>query len=86
MTASQLPSPSSRRPASLSRPLQSAHDQPRLYHSLFQKNNSVLSLAADESNIYSGSQGDDVLVSSPLHPFAHRIDVHTRFGTSRPLP
>ncbi|KAJ3483636.1 hypothetical protein NLI96_g6169 [Meripilus lineatus] len=61
-TARSPTSSATRRPASLSRRLQSAHESPRLYHSLSQKNNSVLSLAACDQHIYSASQGDDVLV------------------------
>ncbi|KAI0785192.1 Zn-dependent exopeptidase [Abortiporus biennis] len=48
--------------ASLSIPLHMNDNHPRLFHSLHQKTNSVLCLAADEHHIYSGSQGDDVLV------------------------
>lgn len=48
--------------ASLSRP-DTAEHPPRLYHSLRQAQKSVLSLAADPSHIYSGSQGADILVS-----------------------
>lgn len=48
--------------ASLSRPLTDEHEHPHLFHSLYHKTNSVLSLCADEKYIYSGSQGDDILV------------------------
>jgi di- and tripeptidase len=37
---------------------------PALFHSLHQKKSSVLSLAADMNYIYSGSQGEDILVSN----------------------
>ncbi|CAL1713399.1 unnamed protein product [Somion occarium] len=47
---------------SLSRPLADQHGHPHLFHSLYHKTNSVLSLSADEKYVYSGSQGDDVLV------------------------
>ncbi|KAJ3559316.1 hypothetical protein NM688_g421 [Phlebia brevispora] len=40
----------------------STDEPPTLYHSLQQKNNSVLSLAADSDHIYSGSQGEAVNV------------------------
>ncbi|KAH8077043.1 Zn-dependent exopeptidase [Cristinia sonorae] len=50
------------RSASLSRPLDPANENPALAHSLYQKCSSVLSLAADDQNIYSGSQADDILV------------------------
>lgn len=44
-------------------------EPPALYHSLQQKDSSVLSLAADANHIYSGSQGDDINVSQhPLIP------------------
>ncbi|OSX56497.1 hypothetical protein POSPLADRAFT_1186649 [Postia placenta MAD-698-R-SB12] len=54
------PSPTVPHP-SLSRP-DTAEHPPRLYHSLRQAQKSVLSLAADPSHIYSGSQGADILV------------------------
>ncbi|KAK7689745.1 hypothetical protein QCA50_006384 [Cerrena zonata] len=47
---------------SLSRPLADEHEHPHLFHSLYHKTNSVLSLCADDKYIYSGSQGDDILV------------------------
>ncbi|KAH9933265.1 Zn-dependent exopeptidase [Amylocystis lapponica] len=49
-------------PASLSRPLESIAQPPRLSHTLHQQRNSVLSLAADASHIFSGSQGGDISV------------------------
>lgn len=50
-------------PASLSKPLNGVEPPPRLFHSLHQQQNSVLSLAADASHIYSGSQGEGISVS-----------------------
>jgi hypothetical protein len=38
-----------------------------LFHSLQQKKSSVLALSADTNYIYSGSQGDDILVSALYH-------------------
>ncbi|KIP03740.1 hypothetical protein PHLGIDRAFT_77079 [Phlebiopsis gigantea 11061_1 CR5-6] len=49
-------------PASLGRHMQPTEEPPTLYHSLHQENNSVLSVAADENHIYSGSQGDGISV------------------------
>lgn len=40
------------------------HVPPELYHSLHQKRSSVLSLAADDKHLFSGSQGDDISVRS----------------------
>ncbi|PCH40332.1 glutathione degradosome [Wolfiporia cocos MD-104 SS10] len=48
--------------ASLSRPFDTAERPPRLYHTLRQEHNSVLSVAADTNHIYSGSQGEAILV------------------------
>ena len=48
--------------ASLSRNLQSAGITPLLVHSLHETNSSVLSLAASEDYIFSGSQNKDILV------------------------
>lgn len=42
--------------------MQPTEEPPTLYHSLHQENNSVLSVAADENHIYSGSQGDGISV------------------------
>ncbi|GBE85255.1 Probable di- and tripeptidase [Sparassis crispa] len=47
---------------SLSRPLNPISKPPRLFHSLSQEQNSVLSLAADAEHIYSGSQGEVISV------------------------
>ncbi|KAI0078214.1 Zn-dependent exopeptidase [Panus rudis PR-1116 ss-1] len=52
----QMPHPS------LNKPIPDGHNRPTLFHSLYQKTNSVLSVAADENYIYSGSQRDDILV------------------------
>jgi di- and tripeptidase len=49
--------------ASLSRDLQSAAVTPLLVHSLHETNSSVLSLAASEDYIFSGSQNKDILVN-----------------------
>lgn len=46
-------------------------EPPTLYHSLQQRDSSVLSLAADANHIYSGSQGDDINVSQP--PLIHAL-------------
>ncbi|KAI0345693.1 Zn-dependent exopeptidase [Trametopsis cervina] len=56
IAVSTIPSPA------LGRAVQRPEDQPMLYHSLQQKNSSVLALAADDNYIYSGSQGDDISV------------------------
>ena len=39
---------------------------PTLLHTLHQQDHSVLSVAADDKYIFSGSQGDEIYVSSPL--------------------
>lgn len=44
---------------------------PFLAHTLRQEHSSVLSLAADSRNIFSGSQGTDIFVS-PSFPYFHR--------------
>ncbi|KAF8887175.1 hypothetical protein BD779DRAFT_1611627 [Infundibulicybe gibba] len=49
-------------PASLSRDLQSSASLPSLLHSLHELESSVLSLAANESYIFSGSQSQDISV------------------------
>ena len=46
--------------------MQLMNGPPTLYHSLLQKNSSVLCLAADGEHIYSGSQGDDINVSDAV--------------------
>ncbi|KAI0927550.1 hypothetical protein AcV5_008062 [Taiwanofungus camphoratus] len=56
-----VPSPTIPHP-SLSKPLNGVEPPPRLFHSLHQQQNSVLSLAADASHIYSGSQGEGISV------------------------
>lgn len=48
-------------PASLSRDVQS--DEPTLLHSLHETSSSVLSLAASDKYIFSGSQNQDISVS-----------------------
>ncbi|KAI0629895.1 Zn-dependent exopeptidase [Trametes polyzona] len=48
--------------ASLSRPVQSPDHGPKLFHSLHQERNSVLSLAADDESIYTGSQDGQISV------------------------
>ena len=53
--------------ASLSRPFDAAERPPRLFHSLRQERNSVLSLAADSSHLFSGGPTGDISVSPP-HP------------------
>jgi len=53
-----------RHPASLSRNLQSHVSPPSLLHSLHELHNSVLSLAANEHYIFSGSQNQDISVST----------------------
>lgn len=52
--------------ASLSRDLQSASSSPLLVHSLHETRSSVLSLAANENYIFSGSQNRDIAVR-PTH-------------------
>lgn len=49
-------------PASLSRHLGSAAPQPRLFHSIYQPNSSILCLTATESYILGGKQSGDILV------------------------
>ncbi|KAF4578670.1 hypothetical protein EYR36_000477 [Pleurotus pulmonarius] len=51
-----------RRPASLSRDLQSRDDMPALIHSLHEENSSVLSLAASDDLIFSGGQNCHISV------------------------
>lgn len=53
-------------PASLSRDLQSDASVPTLLHSLHELHSSVLSLAASDDYIFSGSESQDVLVSIRL--------------------
>ena len=75
------------RPASLSRPLNSASHSPALAHSLYQKCSSVLSLAADSRHIYSGSQADDILVRVScdfISLSATHQTLLARFGTRLP--
>ena len=50
--------------ASLSRDLQSHSDPPVLVHSLRESHGSILSLAASQDYIFSGSQNQDISVSS----------------------
>jgi len=50
--------------ASLSRDLQCASSLPLLVHSLHETRSSVLSLAANENYIFSGSQNQDIAVRS----------------------
>ncbi|KAF5360448.1 hypothetical protein D9756_004816 [Leucocoprinus leucothites] len=50
------------RPASLGRNLHDGQDPPRLLHSLQESKSSVLSLAATDDCIFSGSQNRDILV------------------------
>lgn len=49
-------------PASLSRHLNSVAPPPRLFHSVYQPNSSILCLAAAESYIFGGRQSGDILV------------------------
>ncbi|KAF9651570.1 glutathione degradosome [Thelephora ganbajun] len=49
-------------PASLSRHLSSVAPPPRLFHSIYQPNSSILCLAATESYIFGGRQSGDILV------------------------
>lgn len=53
-------------PASLSRDLQSSAASPSLVHSLHETRSSVLSLAANEDYIFSGSQNRHISVSLRL--------------------
>src|SRR6267154_1150767 len=50
------------KPASLSRDLHAGDVSPRLLHSLQENKSSVLSLAATDEYIFSGSQNRDILV------------------------
>ncbi|KAH9917958.1 Zn-dependent exopeptidase [Fomitopsis serialis] len=61
MVASSSPSPTIPHP-SLSRPFDSAERPPRLFHSLRQERNSVLSLAADSAHLFSGGPTGDISV------------------------
>ena len=65
LIAGLLPTPplSPKQTASLSRDLPEDIPQPELMHTLHQEDSSVLSLAADENYIFSGSQGYDIYVS-----------------------
>lgn len=67
LVAGFLPTPplSPKRTASLSRDLPEDIPQPVPMHTLHhrEENSSVLSLAADERHIFSGSQGYDIYVS-----------------------
>lgn len=56
-------------PASLSRELQSDASVPALLHSLHELRSSVLSLAANEDHIFSGSQSQDISVNPYLRGF-----------------
>lgn len=56
------PAPVANLVASLSRPVLSIDRQPKLFHSLQQEHNSVLSLAADDESIYTGSQDGQISV------------------------
>lgn len=49
-------------PASLSRHLNSGAPPPRLFHSIYQQNSSILCLSATESYIFGGRQSGDILV------------------------
>ncbi|KAI0726272.1 Zn-dependent exopeptidase [Fomitopsis betulina] len=49
-------------PASLSRPLDTAERPPRLFHSLSQERNSVLSIAAGPNHLFSGGPNGDISV------------------------
>ena len=57
--------------ASLSRDLQCASSLPLLVHSLHETRSSVLSLAANENYIFSGSQNQDIAVR-PTHLYLFR--------------
>ena len=73
-----------REQASLSRPMQPTDEPPTLYHSLQQKNSSVLCLAADGDHIYSGSQGDDINASGLTSVLRYSLSiVEFRYGTRR---
>ena len=70
-------------PASLSRHLNSVAPPPRLFHSIYQPNSSILCLAATESYIFGGRQSGDILVL-----YIHRYTISLgskpslrRFGT-----
>ena len=52
--------------ASLSKPSPSLQHQPNLFHSLQQAESSVLSLAADDGSIYTGSQDGQICVHTVL--------------------
>jgi len=73
--------------ASLSRDLQSASSLPLLVHSLHETRSSVLSLAANENYIFSGSQNQDIAVRPPTHSwkfvqgrFQFRFGIKKRFN------
>ena len=54
------------KPASLARDLHNGQELPRLLHSLQENKSSVLSLAATDDYIFSGSQNRDILVHIAL--------------------
>ncbi|KAI0823293.1 Zn-dependent exopeptidase [Trametes gibbosa] len=56
------PLPLAKMAAYLNRPIQSLDHHPKLFHLLQQERNSVLSLAADDNNIYTGSQDGQISV------------------------
>lgn len=91
-TPSYAPSPSSIQclmqsgPASLSRYLQSTTSGPVLIHSLHEHRSSVLSLAADDDYIFSGSQNQDISVNPLFLHFYLSFDIAIRSGTRRLLP
>jgi di- and tripeptidase len=61
-SAFSLQTTSHMKPASLSRDLRASQVAPRLLHSLQENKSSVLSLAATDEYIFSGSQNRDILV------------------------
>ncbi len=61
-------SPLAKSLASLSRATVVVHQRPKLFHALHQEHSSVLSLAADDRNIYAGSQDGQISVCL-AHPF-----------------
>jgi len=71
-------------PASLSRHLNSVAPPPRLFHSIYQPNSSLLCLAATESYIFGGRQSGDILVSYPRGVFGLERNIRC-IGLGSPL-
>ena len=63
------------------------HQRPQLFHALHQEHSSVLSLAADDRNVYAGSQDGQISVclAFPINFYPlTKFSFCARFGTSIP--